>query len=303
MPENGFSHIAFSDESHWNTGQYRGISTVTMLAHNYDPLNEELQGVIANAGTTEFGFKKLDEAKYRKLAEQMCEFAIRKVRTGDIRIDVLTWDTYDGRHEIRFRDDIRNFHIMYYQVFKNVFKNRWPDDATWLLCPDEQDQMDWENLGEYLNDASVESEIVRNRTECCEYSLELRRKFGILDIQPKQSHLEPFIQLADLFVGLGVYSREHYESIERWITCHNTQRTLFDLGEQEDPDTTFSRSHQQRCLLISSFNKKCKDNSLDVSLKTHRGFRTLDPNKPINFWWYIPQHGRDRAPTTKQQIF
>jgi len=303
MPERDFSHIAFSDESHWNTGQYRGISIVTMRVQNYPVLNQELHKIISDAGTYEFGFKKIDETKYRQLAEKMCEFTIRKVRTNDIRIDVLTWDTHDSRHNIRFRDDVRNFQIMYYHVFKNVLKNRWSDDAIWRLCPDEQEQIDWTDLSEYLLGASIEGQIVRRTSGFSKYSVELKRRFGISEICPKQSHLEPFIQLADLFVGLGVYSREHYDSIERWQKQNNTQTTLFESDNDSEENLTFSRSHQQRCPLIVSFDAKCKDNSLTVSLKSNRGFKTIDPNKPINFWWYTPQHERDQAPTIKQQTF
>ncbi|MFA4825130.1 MAG: DUF3800 domain-containing protein [Methanoregula sp.] len=303
MTENGFTHLAFSDESHWNTGRYRGISIVTMLAQNYPPLNDELQTIIDDAGTDEFGFKKLDNSKYRRLAEQLCEFTFRKVRTNDIRIDILTWDTQDDRHDIRFRDDIRNFQIMYYHVFKNVFKRRWPDEAVWQLCPDEQEQMDWADLNEHLDGASVEGQIIRKPSGFSQYSVEFKRNFKISNICPKQSHLEPFIQLADLFGGLGVYSREHYDSIARWLKLNDTQKKLFPIDEDEKENIKFSRSHQQRCPLVVSFDSKCKDNNLTVSLKTNNGFKTLDPNKPLNFWWYTPQHERDKAPTTKQQTF
>jgi len=303
MPENGFSHIAFSDESHWNTGRYRGISIVTMLAHNYPRLNEELTRIISASGTDEFGFKKLDDSRYRKLAEQLCDFAIRKVRTNDIRIDVLTWDTQDERHDIRFRDDIRNFHIMYFHVFRNVFKRRWSDDAIWRLCPDEQEQMVWADLNEHLNGFSVEGQIIQRPSGFSQYSIEFKRNFRISDICPRQSHLEPFIQLADLFVGLGVYSREHYDTIERWLALNNTQKMLIETVDNEEQNTSFSRSHHQRCPLATSFYSRCKDNSLNVSLRTFKGFKTRDPSKPINFWWYTPQHERDRAPTTRQQTF
>lgn len=303
MTSNNFTHIAFSDESHWNTGRYRGIALVTMIAENYNHLNGELAEIIKSADISEFGFKKITETKYRILADKICNFTFRKVRMSDIRIDVLTWDTQDGRHNIRFRDDIRNFQIMYYHVFKNVLKRRWPDNARWRLCPDEQEQMDWGDLSEFLDGASVESQIVRKPLGFSKYSIEMKRRFGILDICPKKSHLEPFIQLADLFVGLGVYSREHYDSIERWQKENDTQTTLFRLNNDSKENISFSRSHQQRCPLVVSFDNKCKDNSMSVSLESNKGFKTIDPTKPINFWWYTPQHEWDRAPTSKQQTF
>jgi hypothetical protein len=157
--------------------------------------------------------------------------------------------------------------------------------------------MDWADLNEHLNGASVEGQVLRKPSGFNQYSVEFRRNFRIFDICPRQSHCEPFIQLADLFVGLGVYSREHYESIERWMNQTDTQRTLFETDEAVEENNTFSRSHRQRCPLVCSFDSKCKSNSLTVSLRTFEGFKTRDPNKPINFWWYTPQHERDRAPT------
>jgi hypothetical protein len=132
--------------------------------------------------------------------------------------------------------------------------------------------------------------------------VDFKRNFRISDISPRHSHLEPFIQLADLFVGLGVYSREHYDNVERWMNQNNTQTTLFETDDNEEINTSFSRSHKQRCPLVLSFDTKCKSNSLTVSLRSDRGFKTRDPNKPINFWWYTPQHPRDRAPT-RQETF
>jgi hypothetical protein len=40
--------------------------------------------------------------------------------------------------------------------------------------------------------------------------------FGIIRIDPKDSKDEPFIQLADLFAGLAVYSRSKYDHFEKW---------------------------------------------------------------------------------------
>jgi len=51
---------------------------------------------------------------------------------------------------------------------------------------------------------------------------------------------------------------------------------------------------------LAEFNAACKSKKLGVSLKTHRGLRTLNPESPINFWWYEPQHDADRAPTKRE---
>ena len=40
----------------------------------------------------------------------------------------------------------------------------------------------------------------------------------------------------------------------------------------------------------------CKARKLRVSLKTHRGLRTMDLTSPVNFWPYEPQAEADKAP-------
>ncbi len=300
MPQPEPTHIAFSDESHWNKGRFRGISLITMDSGNYSRLNSELKTIIEKRRADDFGFKKVDENKYRELAENLCDFAIRRAKSGEIRIDILTWDTSDARHNIQFRDDIRNFHIMYHQLYKNVLKKRWPDNATWLLCPDEQRQIDWEDLLGFLEGAGLETQLVKNQSGFVKYSLELKKRFKVLEICPLNSHQEPFIQLADLFAGIGVYSRENYDSIEQWLKHSNTQKTLIPGNESEIEVSELSRSQRQRNPLIISFNQKCKKIKLNVSLESYRGLKTLNPNKPINFWWYTPQHTSDKAPTTRQ---
>jgi len=50
---------------------------------------------------------------------------------------------------------------------------------------------------------------------------------------------------------------------------------------------------------ITIINIQCKKRKLGVSLETKRCFSTPNPNNPINFWYYKPQHKMDKAPIKK----
>jgi hypothetical protein len=103
--------------------------------------------------------------------------------------------------------------------------------------------------------------------------------------------------LADLFAGLAVYFRNSYDRFEQWQAINNQQQTLF----QTKPGSSiqFSKSDRERCHVLSRFDILCKRRKLGVSLRTCGGLKTFQPQNPINFWWYEPQHEADEAPVRR----
>jgi len=53
---------------------------------------------------------------------------------------------------------------------------------------------------------------------------------------------------------------------------------------------------------MNHFNDKCKKNKFGVSLKIGKGFKTFNPQSPINFWIYVPQNLNDKAPIKDKNI-
>ncbi len=102
------------------------------------------------------------------------------------------------------------------------------------------------------------------------------------------------MQLADLFAGLSIYSRSCFNRYENWKIRNANQCGLFI--DDQSTHLKLSKSDQERCLVLDEFDKKCKRHRLGVSLKTARGLKTFDHSKPLNFWWYEPQHEEDKAP-------
>lgn len=292
------SHVAFADDSHWNKGRFRGLGLVTAEQQQVINLNTELSELLSESNIAEFKWEKLRTAKYRFAAIKMLDWAVIKAVQGIIRLDTLTWDIEDSRHKIARRDDRANLARMYYRLFKFVLQDCWPDGSVWGLYPDEHSAMDWENLDYFLGLADSRYPLSQDMFGRSIPSFRIKDEFKIAEISPMQSHESPLLQLADLFVGLCVFSRENYDRFELWLGNKSGQKWLF---QGEIPSTKFSGSEEERFTVLEEFNKLCKQKHFRVSLKTTRGLKTFNPKNPLNFWWYEPQHELDKAPTKTRQ--
>ena len=57
-----------------------------------------------------------------------------------------------------------------------------------------------------------------------------------------------------------------------------------------------SGKDKHRFKIYEFVDKHSKRKSWTVSLKKKKGFYTFDKYKPLNFWFYRPQHDEDKAP-------
>ncbi len=288
------THFAFADEKDYNKGRYRGIALVTIKNEDFNIFNNELMDLLNESNMLEFEWKKLYGARERFTALKMINFATKKAIVGSIRIDVLMWDTEDSRHKIKGRDDIANLQRMYYHLFKKVLCDKWPDGSVWKLFPDENTALDWNKIQDFLDFKSTKTEVRRDLFSKGKFNLRLKKEFRIEQIAQLKSKEAPFVQLADLFAGLSIYSRSCFNRYESWKIRNTNQCGLFT--DDQATQLKLSKSDQERCLVLDEFDKKCKRHRLGVSLETARGLKTFDHSKPLNFWWYEPQHEEDKAP-------
>lgn len=91
---------------------------------------------------------------------------------------------------------------MYYQILKNVLKERWPSTLHWNLYPDKQNNIDWEESKNILDNVSLNIIIKNNE-------IEFKKDFNIDKFQEVDSKENPLCQVADLFAGLAVFSHVH----------------------------------------------------------------------------------------------
>jgi len=292
------THVGFSDESNWNRGRFRSLGLVTTSLEHLAAFEREIRALLSGSQVREFKWKRLDGAKERFAAEKLCNFAVDKACAGQLRVDVLVWDIEDSRHRIAKRDDIANLERMYYHLFRNVLRARWPHNAVWKLHPDEHTAFDWETIRDCLENVGTRVELDRSLFTSGGFRLRLKREFGIEEIAPVSSEVHPLLQLADLIAGMGVFSRERFNQYKRWLEGSAGQQGLF--GDESDGDRkAVSRSAGERCRVLAAFDALCKKRRLGVSLNRKRGLWTPDPRNPLNFWLYEPQHPQDKAPVRK----
>jgi len=211
MPKEQYTHVGFADESNWIQGRFRSIALVSAAVDDARAFHQELDELRQNYGKSEFKWRKTNHRHGIALVDFFFE------RCDKMRVDVLVWDMKDSRHKgIRGRDDKANFARMYYHLLHNVLKRRWPDDARWLICPDEQKVVDWKTLEQCLSWKSwITEENILTQSNITPNSHEY---YNIHDLRPVRSEQYLLVQLADLFAGLAAYSYTSFIKYLQWVT-------------------------------------------------------------------------------------
>lgn len=290
------THLAFGDESYKDAERFRSVTIVTLTAQMAEAHANMVRQLLQESEIEEFKWSKLRNAKYRSGAIKLINWSVEAAFCGQLRIDVLIWDTYDSRHAVQGRDDIANLQAMYRFLFRNVLQMRWPRGSTWALYPDENSALDWSEISHKLDVFSweVENPTLFHRLPT------LRQVYQLIEIREVDSKDAPLCQLADLYGGLVVYSWKHFETYKQWLDSQpNPNPPLIIFDEDPKEPAQFSNSDKARCFVLNHLDQECKKRSLSVSLHTNRGLRTYDPRKSVNFWPYQSQHPDDKAPVNK----
>jgi hypothetical protein len=247
------THIAYADEAQYNYGRIRGVGMMSAQAGVAQALAGEVRELLDGSGVRECKWEKIRSARGRFAAQKLLDWAIAAVVAGRLRVDVLTWDVdLSGAEGM---PALARLHVMYRRLLEEILPQRWPIGSTFAVFPDEQSAMRWSRLVE-----GVEQVVV---------------------IEPHRSEDEPLIQVADLFTGLGVYSRGNYAVYNHWLCTPHVDRA----AHRRQPALPFSASDRVRCALLDAFFTASKFQWLGVSLRTHGGLRTYGAERPIAFWW------------------
>jgi hypothetical protein len=290
------SHVAFADEAYYTDGQYRGLGLVSLRYGDYPSVTSKLKSILDESNIKEFKWNKLKSARERYAALKLIRYAIEIVHTGILRFDLLTWDIMDSRHTIERRDEICNLHRMYYHLCRNVFRQRWRNGATWMLCPDKNLSMQWDKVDKFLEKKSHTINPTPSLFEPYR-KVDVVQNYQVKIISPVNSEDEPLVQLVDLFTGLAVYSRLNYRKFSDWESTNDEQLSL-GFDESPSPEPKLSSGDKERFIVLQELNQQCKLKKLNVSLHTEQGLKTRNPKDRINFWWYTPQSTLDKAPVS-----
>jgi len=263
--------------------------------------NATIQKILEESGVTELKWYELSSAKMRFAALKVIEYTLTSAKEGKLRVDVLTWDTYDSRHKIRGRDDLLNLAKMYYHLLNNVIIRKWGEPGFWTVFPDEQSAIDWQELELILQRRIMQVENQRKEKDPDNILF-----IGLEKISQVISNECPPVQVADLFAGIGVHSRESigkhasFFMVRKRKDCRRISEQL--RSQLQKTVDKLSRSDRERCHILDKLFSQCKANGWGVHLLRTYGLKTTNPTCPINFWHYTPQSDLDKAPTKTRAI-
>jgi len=283
-----YSHCAFSDDSGHEDGRYNSLGLITLKFSKYNNLILELQKLFSESGIkSEFKWEKVRTAKYGFAAQKINDFIFKYL--DDLRVDVLIWDMQDSRHKgVSNIDNNENFGRMYYHLLSCVLSKRWENKCTWCWQPDKQSSMAWKSLAKCLVGKRYKTIADLFNINKSDF-LKLRLKV----IKVSNSKKELFIQIADYFAGLGVYSYGHFDKYKNWLNSRSRQKSFFNSNLKKKK---LSRSEEIRFPLLESFIDQCKKNKMTIGIESTNGLKTHDSRNNINFWPYQPQSTYDKAP-------
>lgn len=287
----------FSDES--GHSRFRSIGVLSGEKTDIDNLRNELIVILEGNNRDSIEFKEIGGDKNKEtVAIEFVEKGIEYCVNKKIRMDLLTWDTHDSRHEIIGRDDIKNFQMMYYKVLKWV-KQCWKHKhIVWDFYPDENSAVNWKKLMSYLKSTNLSKKDEKEET--------LFGEIQNLHFPSFQSHIEvksdtePITQVIDIFTGLARYSFGKGKEFLAWRENVRSQNQLSLFGDS-GVKIELSRGDTSKFKILKILDKLCKERRMGVSIKENSYLCTFSPKNPLNFWFYEPQHGGDKAPTRKGQ--
>ena len=270
------THAAFADEAYRDSGRFRSVACISMPV---DCFESNIKAILnSRTSSSELKWSKIKGADKARDAIQFFGNVVQLTLQRTMRSDVLTWDMHDSRHHNVFRrDDAQNQQNMFRMLFRDVFAKRWGSSINyWNLSVDAQGLKSPELLGRHLD------------------------IFGDLSVEVLEADSQdvPFIQVADVFAGIGAYSRQKADSFHNWKRQLNGQQSLLGFG-QPLPYESVTKVDEHRFKLLGAFDAVLRRCDMPIVLDSKRGLWTKNPNEEncnINFWPYTPQGDYDKAP-------
>jgi len=286
----------YGDESGTFDHRFQSVAVVSGEAYMIDELRKKLRNEINTKGIQELKFSEIEGYKSHKaeVARQFINYAVREfARYKRIRIDIVTWDIQDSRHNIPNIDNANNLQIMYYNVLEHMAR-QW-NKIRWNFYPDENSKVNWNEIAKYLNMTRLSRSKLKQPTLV--NMIENNQKFNFDEVIPLDSVNEPIIQLADLFAGIARFSCEECPQCVRWLSSfgNRNQLKLKNTHKKISKDRS-TRIKECRYQLIGELDRICKSCRLGVSLRKKKKLWTPNRTNTINFWNYEPQGDYDKAP-------
>lgn len=283
------THLAYSDESHHNSGRYRAIGMISMRAELAGEINGKIQALNQESDVKECKWYKLDSAKYRFAIQKIINLCLEYADINRLRIDVLVWDSEDSRHKVIGRDENKNLMNMYIQLLKNVIVKRWKGHGVWQLFPDNNRIIDWHHAHNILKNIDAyndDSEGLINKKWH-----QFKSLHSITSIEQTDSKLTGLCQAIDIFTGMAVFSSEKRKVYVEWSRQTSDQLPLFSIE-----NIKLSNKDIEQSGMLNYFLDQAATKNIKIHFDNNSGLVNKDPNQVINVWLYSPQASYDKAP-------
>jgi len=275
---------AYSDESGIYDERYQAIGVVSGPDTELAQLRTRLKDILGEEGVNELKFLNItrSQSKRTKAARRFLTYTVKEFASQvKLRIDVIIWDDQNFP-KAQTEERASRLEDMYHRVLTYIGR-QW-NQISWNFYPDENSQIQWEQIVSFLNRTRLNRP--KPRLLRLFENQEADQIFKFSKVKQLSSFGEPLIQLADLFAGMGRFSRGEGEQCVQWLDSwgNKAQLRLPEFFNSRDRESETSRTKRARFELVGKFDNICKRYKMGVSLRTNKCLWTYNPSHPINFW-------------------
>lgn len=275
---------AYSDESGIYGERCQAIAVVSGQNIALSQLGTILKNILSNENIKESKFVNIRRSKSKatKAAMRFLKCIVKEFASQRrLRIDVIVWDDRNFP-DTETKERMSRLEDMYHRVLTHIGR-QW-NQISWNFYPDENSQIQWNQIVSFLN----RTRLSRPKPRLLRLfeNQETDQLFKFSNVKQLSSFNEPIVQLADLFAGMGRFSREEGEQCIQWLNSwgNKAQLRLSEFFNFAGSESETSRTKRARFELIGKFDNICKRYKMGVSLRTNKCLWTYNPNHPINFW-------------------
>jgi hypothetical protein len=282
------THFAFSDESSYTTADsYGAISILNFKAEIKSQLEDEVFPLIYNL-PNEYKWKHFRNKIYFDTSKAIFDILFKYAGLDSLRIDTIIWETNDPRYLRNQTNYGEKLSILYYLQLRDIFAKMWGQNANWIVYTDQQNQINWDELKDYLSYYSMrkyESTLLGQQHDLL-WLRENNLKFSIINLSPVESCNQPLVCIADIFAGMAAYSHNKSHKIMEWLQYDANQFYEQRTGQISLPflERTNLPTHEiWRNKYIKYILDKCGKRKYYVSIRSKKGLHTFRKKMPFNF--------------------
>lgn len=286
------THFAYSDEAYYTRDHDFGAIAMLSFPSKIKPELEAKVYPLVKSLPDELKWSNLKSKPYYETSIKIFDLLFDYAAKGLLRVDSIIWQTNDPRYPRNQTNSGDKLSVLYYLRLRDTLSKRWGPDTVWRIYVDEHNQMNWDDLESYLDNASLRKYMstIFGDDYDFEWLRENRSKYVIQEIKSVRSIDEPFIQIADIFAGASAYSHNCSTKLLDWIKYESLKEKKDGCNQMTFAfpilkENKLNSKDKWRCRFIEYLQNQCKTKTYQVSIKECKGLHTFKPASPFNFFY------------------